>query len=191
MPTRATLFWALLISFRTFEPLKASLSKSALLTDLRHGSLVTLMRHASSPRQRPMRRMPIKTTRARSVNWTIQEALPRVPSDRRCDARISQSGYAQQGQPVTLSELGDGGASMQADPTGSHARWLKDLISKTPAAGTNTVIITHFPNISEAFSASAAGLADGEALILQPRSQRDPTLVARIKIGEWDQLDAS
>jgi hypothetical protein len=45
-------------------------------------------------------------------------------------------------------------------------------------------------NVSEAFGASAAGLADGEALILQPVPQGDPTLIARIKIEEWNQLDA-
>jgi hypothetical protein len=70
-----------------------------------------------------------------------------------------------------------------------HARSLRALAGKPPTPGTNTLIITHFPNISEAFGAVAAGLADGEALILQPASQGDPTLVARVKIEEWNQLD--
>jgi hypothetical protein len=70
-----------------------------------------------------------------------------------------------------------------------RARWLKALANKAPTPGTNTLIITHFPNISEAFGASAAGLAEGEALILQPLPQGDPTLIARIRIEDWNQLD--
>jgi phosphohistidine phosphatase SixA len=98
--------------------------------------------------------------------------------------------YAELGEAVSMPELGDGSASMQADPTGSRARWLRALAGKTPTPGTNILMITHFPNISEAFGASDAGLADGEALILQPVPLGDPTRTARIKIEEWNQLDA-
>jgi phosphohistidine phosphatase SixA len=181
------------------------LPKAELLASLRHGGMVILMRHASSPRVAPdAAHVNVDNTRAErqldeggvASARAMGEALRRLlfpigqvlsnPTYR----AFETVRYAQLGKAVALAELGDGGASMKADPTGSHARWLRALADKAPPRRTNTLIITHFPNISEAFGAGAAWLADGEALILQPASQGDPTLVARIKIGEWNQLDA-
>jgi phosphohistidine phosphatase SixA len=179
--------------------------KAELLASLRHGGLVILMRHASSPRVAPDAAHANKdnvTTERQLDDSGIASARAMGEALRRLHIPIGAVlssptyraletvRYAQLGNAVTLPELGDGGASMQADPTGSRARWLRALAGKAPTPGTNTLIITHFPNISEEFGASAAGLADGEAVILQPASQGDPTLVARIKIEEWNQLDA-
>jgi hypothetical protein len=45
--------------------------------------------------------------------------------------------------------------------------------------------VTHYPNIIEAYPEGAAGLADGEALILHPDGHGGATLVARVMIGDW------
>jgi hypothetical protein len=70
----------------------------------------------------------------------------------------------------------------------SHAS--RKFTSKSPGSGTsrpheNTLIVTHFPNISEAYPQDAVGLADGEALILHPDGRGGATIVARVKIDEW------
>jgi phosphohistidine phosphatase SixA len=191
-----------LLSVAVGEPL----SKPALLASLRHGGLVILMRHASSPKVAPDAAHANKDNMSAerqlddsgvSSARAMGEALRRlrIPIGQVLSSptyrALETVRYAQLWKAVTLPELGDGGASMQVDPTGSHARWLRALAGKTPTSGTNTLIITHFPNISEAFGASAAGLADGEALILRPVPQGEPTLVVRIKIEEWNQLDAN
>jgi phosphohistidine phosphatase SixA len=97
---------------------------------------------------------------------------------------------AQLGQPKTYSQLGDGGQSMQADPTGTRAAWLRAKVAEKPVAGTNTIIVTHFPNVNEAFAKEAEGLADGEALVFRPDGQGGAPVIARIKIEEWPQLAA-
>jgi phosphohistidine phosphatase SixA len=204
---RALLFSGLTLTLALLGVTAAGpLSKSALLASLRHGGLVILMRHASSPRVAPDAAHANKdnvsaerqlddsgVASARAMGESLRRL--RIPIDQVLSSptyrALETVRYAQLGKALTLPELGDGGASMQADPTGSHARWLRALAGKAPTPGTNTLIITHFPNISEAFGASAAGLADGEALILQRVPPGDPTLVARIKIEEWNQLDAN
>jgi hypothetical protein len=57
----------------------------------------------------------------------------------------------------------------------------------TPDAG-NRLLITHGPNVSAAFPEHAAGMGEGEALILRPEANGDPAMVARIAITEWPDL---
>jgi hypothetical protein len=51
--------------------------------------------------------------------------------------------------------------------------------------GTNTIVVTHLPNITGAFPQLASGLEDGEALIFGPDGQGQAILVTRVKIEEW------
>jgi phosphohistidine phosphatase SixA len=98
---------------------------------------------------------------------------------------------AQLGQPQTYSQLGDdAGQSMQADPSGTRAAWLRTKVAERPSAGTNTIIVTHFPNVNEAFEKDAAGLAEGEALVFRPDGRGRASLVGRMKISDWPRLAA-
>ena len=97
---------------------------------------------------------------------------------------------AQLGQPQVYSQLGDGGQSMQADSTGKRAAWLQEKVAEIPTAGTDTIIVTHFPNVNEAFGKDAAGVADGEALLFRPNGHGGAVMIGRIKIEEWPQLSA-
>lgn len=98
--------------------------------------------------------------------------------------------FAQLGKPTTYPQLGDGGQSMIADKSGARGAWLRSKAAESPAVGKNTLIVTHFPNILEAYPTDAVGLADGDALIFHPDGRGAATLVARGKIDEWTHLDA-
>ena len=50
-------------------------------------------------------------------------------------------------KPETFDELGDAGNSMSADLTGKRAAWLRARVAQVPKAGTDTLIITHYPRI--------------------------------------------
>jgi phosphohistidine phosphatase SixA len=82
-------------------------------------------------------------------------------------------------------ELGDGGQSMQG-ASDAQAAWLRNTVSRAPK-GTNTIIVTHMPNIARAFPQWGA-VADGEAVVLRPDGQGGGTVVGRIKIDEWPRL---
>lgn len=181
-----------------------SLSGKDLLAALRAGGYVILMRHASSPRESP------SSTVADADNPHLERQLDEAG---RSSARemgealrhlkipigdvFSSSTYraletiklAQLGQAITLPQLGDSGQSMMADKSGARGAWLRAKAAQLPAAGKNTLIVTHFPNISEAYSQDAAGLADGEALILHPDGRGAAQIVARVKIDEWPRFE--
>ena len=93
--------------------------------------------------------------------------------------------YAELGKARPVEELGDNGQSMKGG-TEAQAVWLRDAVKKFPT-GTNTILVTHFPNIRGAFPESA-DVADGEALVFGPDGKGGATLVGRIKIEEWPKL---
>ena len=60
--------------------------------------------------------------------------------------------------------------------------WLQKRVREFPS-NTNTVLITHVPNVSAAFPETPA-IDQGEALVFAPAGR----LVGRIKIEEWPGL---
>jgi phosphohistidine phosphatase SixA len=182
-----------------------SLSGKAMVAALRTGGYVLVMRHASSPRTPPD---PVQANvdnvqherqlddQGRASARAMGEAIRRlrIPIGQVLSSptyrALETIRLAELGQPKTYLQLGDGGQSMQADPTGTGAAWLRAKVAEGPTAGLNTVIVTHFPNVNEAFAKDAAGLADGEALVFRPDGRGGALVIGRIKIEEWPQLAA-
>jgi hypothetical protein len=88
--------------------------------------------------------------------------------------------------PRTVLELGDGGQSMQG-VTEAQAAWLQGKITQLPTRA-NTIVVTHFPNMSRAFPQWTSGLADGESLVFGSDGEGGTKLIARIKIEEWPRM---
>ena len=179
------------------------LSGKDLISTLRQGGYVIVMRHASSPRTPPdpAQANPDNVAHERQLDdvgrssvRAMGEALRRlhIPVGQVLSSptyrALETVRLAQLGEPKAYSQLGDSGQSMQADPSGARAAWLRTKVADSPLPGTNTIIVTHFPNITEAFAQNAAGLADGEGLIFRPDSRGGASLVGRVKIDEWARL---
>lgn len=177
-----------------------TLSGRALVEALHHGGYVLLMRHAHSPDAAPDKATadPGNTALERQLDANGRDTamamgrairqlhipIAAVLSSPTYRARetLRLAGF---GAPVTFAELGDGGHSMQADAVAGQASWLRARAAEPPAPGSNTLIVTHMPNIASAFAAEASGIADGEALVFKPRATDTPELIAKIKIEEW------
>ncbi len=184
-------------------PQGSSLSGRDLVTALRGGGYVILMRHASSPgkppeaaqanadnirRERQLDAEGIATARAmgealQRLHIPIGEVLS-SPTYR----ALETVRLAELGRPLTAPELGEGGSGVVLDTSGARASWLKAKLAEAPPAGKNTIIVTHYPNIVEAYPEGAQGLTEGEALILHPDGRGAAPIVARVKIDEWARL---
>jgi phosphohistidine phosphatase SixA len=180
-----------------------SLSGKAMVAALRTGGYVLVMRHASSPRAPPdppqadadnVQHERQLDDQGRASARAMGEAMRRlrIPIGQVLSSptyrALETIRLAQLGPPTTFSQLGDGGQSMAADPIGTRAAWLRTKAAESPTVGTNTIIVTHFPNVNEAFSKDAIALADGEALIFRPDGHGGAVLIGHIKIEEWPQL---
>jgi len=174
-----------------------------LVAALHNGGYVILMRHASSPRTPPdpaqanpdnIQHERQLDDQGRSSARAMGEALHQlhIPIGQVLSSptyrALETIHLAQLGQPKTDDHLGDSGQSMQGDSSGRRAAWLRQTVAQRPAVGTNTIIVTHFPNINEAFANDATGLGDGEALVFHPDGQGAASFVRRVKIAEWPQF---
>jgi hypothetical protein len=92
------------------------------------------------------------------------------------------------GPAIDVAELGDGGQAMQAHAKQSHIDWLRRAVVVPPRAGTNTLLVTHGPNILDAFAERAADIDDGEIMVFRPDGRGSATLIARVRITEWPTL---
>ena len=88
----------------------------------------------------------------------------------------------------TFDELGDGWLGMAVQSPAAAAAWLRAKSQEAPRAGTNTLIVTHAPNIQGAFGQSANGIADGEMMVFRPDGRGSATLVTRLKIEDWPRI---
>jgi phosphohistidine phosphatase SixA len=184
----------------------ASLTGKDLTAGLQRGGYVILMRHASSPGTPPdpAQAAPDNLHHERQLD-EVGRASARAMGDAFHRLRIpigqvlSSPTYRaletarladlEPAQPY--AQLGDAGQSMTADPSGTRGAWLRGTVAQAPKPGTDTLIITHAPNITEAFPTESVGLADGEALIFRPDGQGGAFLVARVKIQDWPRLAAA
>jgi len=173
------------------------LSGEALVNALQRGGYVIVMRHTSSPNDAPDK----KTANADNVKLerqldetgrTTATAMGKALRDLKIPLgevlasptyrALETVRYAQFGAPHPYPELGDNGRSMQGG-TEAQAAWLRNRVTQFPS-GSNTILVTHFPNIRDAFP-QASGVADGEALVFGPDGKGGAALVARIKIEQW------
>jgi phosphohistidine phosphatase SixA len=183
--------------------LTQTLSGDALIKALQRGGYVFVMRHASSPREAPTREAanPDNVKRERQLDDTGRATAAAMGQALR-DLKIpigsvvtSPTYRALQTVrlaglpgPRTADELGDRGQSMTG-VSEARAAWLKKQILERPK-GTNTILVTHLPNMTAAFPQETTGLADGETLIFGPDGQGGARLVARLTIEQWSTMHA-
>jgi phosphohistidine phosphatase SixA len=180
----------------------ALLEPDQLISALRQGGYVLVIRHASSPRELPderaadaanVRRERQLDERGRTTATAMGEALRdlKIPVG---DVLTSPTYRARETvrlaglpNPEIHVEIGDGGESM-AGVTDAHVAWLRERAGRPPKPGTNTIIVSHMPNIPRAFPAAGPEVAEGEALFLRPDGSGNASLVGRITIDEWPRL---
>jgi phosphohistidine phosphatase SixA len=177
-----------------------TLQGEALVRALQKGGFVIVMRHTSSPRDVPDKKTanPDNVKPERQLDEegrTTATAMGKALRDLKIPVgevftsptyrALETVKYAQLGKAQPVEALGDNGQSMQGG-TEAQAAWLRKAVTQFKA-GTNTILVTHFPNIRGAFP-ELTDVADGEALVYGPDGKGGATLVGRIKIEEWGKL---
>lgn len=175
-----------------------TLSGPALVKALRQGGYVIVMRHASTERDKPDVRAAnpdnlnqerqldqLGALSAQAFGKALKHLKIRIgevltsPTYR----AVETARLANLNDPRPQVELGENGGDMRK-ASAAQAAWLRQAVTQFPS-GTNTIMITHLPNISAAFPELMPPPRDGEAIVFGPDGKGGAVVVARVAIDEW------
>jgi len=177
----------------------------ALATALRAGGHVILVRHgATFPDQAdtdPFHPENIAAQRnlndnGKALAKTFGEALRQagVPV-----GKVYTSNFNRAYETATLAgftdiektaDLTEGGLVVSPNENNRRAEALRKLLAAAPKAGTNTVLISHKPNIIDALGKDWFEVKEGEASIFRPENGKY-LLVARVQMADWPRIAAA
>lgn len=85
-------------------------------------------------------------------------------------------------------DITEGGLVVSPVENNRRAAALRKLVSVPPAAGTNVVIVSHKPNIMDAFGKDWFDVREGEASVFRPDGNGGHRLIVRVQASEWSKL---
>jgi broad specificity phosphatase PhoE len=195
----------LLATFTAFAQTPAALDDKALVSTLRSGGLVIVVRHgATFPDQADTDPFHIDNIAAqRNLNdngkalaKTFGESLKQIGVP---VGRVYTSQFNRAYETAVLAgfkniektpDLTEGGLVVSPNENNRRAEALRKMLAVAPSPGTNTVLITHKPNIIDALGKDWFEVKEGEASIFRPENGRY-TLVARVQMADWSRVAAA
>ena len=105
--------------------------------------------------------------------------------------RAIETGRLIGGGDVTPTlDVTEGGLVATPIENDRRAAALKELVTTPPAPGTNTIIVTHKPNLVDAFGSDWLSSKEADAAVFKPDGRDHATLVARLSADEWIKVGA-
>ena len=92
------------------------------------------------------------------------------------------------GEVQSTADLTEGGLVVTPIENDRRAKALRGLAATVPPPGTNVVLITHKPNIMDAFGKDWFDVREGEASIFKPDGRGGRAVVARVQAADWSKL---
>ena len=89
------------------------------------------------------------------------------------------------GEVTSTVDVTEGGLVVTPDENNRRAQAFRKLASTPPPAGSNVVVVSHKPNIMDAFGKDWFDVREGEASVFKPDGQCGYKPVVRIKSDEW------
>ena len=88
------------------------------------------------------------------------------------------------------ADLTEGGLVVSPDENNRRSEAFRKILGTVPKAGTNTILITHYPNIIAALGKDWFDVKEGEASIFRPENGTYK-LVTRLQMDEWPHIAAA
>jgi broad specificity phosphatase PhoE len=85
------------------------------------------------------------------------------------------------------ADFTEGGLIVSPNENNRRAEAFRKALAAAPNPGTNTIIITHKPNIVDALGKDWFEVKEGEASIFRPENG-SYQLIARVQMDEWPRL---
>lgn len=103
--------------------------------------------------------------------------------------RAVETGRLISGKDVkTTADISEGGLVVTPIENDRRTEAMRRLAATPPAKGMNTLVVSHKPNILDAFGKDWFDVREGEASIFRPDGAGKFVLVGRVQAGEWAEL---
>lgn len=94
------------------------------------------------------------------------------------------------GEVQTIPDLAEAGAALSPEEKDRRAQALRILVALHPPVDSNLVIVSHKPNIVDAFGEDWSDVREGEASVFEPDGEGGFKLIVRVQADEWAQLSS-
>src|SRR5262245_33927699 len=94
------------------------------------------------------------------------------------------------GEVKSSPDFSEGGLVVTPIENDRRAAAMRKVAATVPPAGSNVVVVSHKPNILDAFGKDWYDVSEGEASVFKPDGN-GYKLVARVKADQWEKLAAS
>ncbi len=188
------------LSLFTVAPALAQQSVPALREPLKAGGYVIVLRHGATPPDQadtdPLHPENVAQQRqltdkgraeAKALGETFKQAgipLGKVYSSK-FNRAIETARLIGGKEPETTLDVTIGQLVITGNETRRRAEALRAMAATPPAAGTNTLIVTHHPNIVDAFGKDWFDVHEGEASIFKPDGAGKYVPVAQVQVSQW------
>jgi len=85
------------------------------------------------------------------------------------------------------ADITEGGLIVSPNENGRRAEALRKMLATAPKPGTNTILISHKPNIVDALGRDWFDVREGEASVFRPENGKY-VLVARLQMDAWPRI---
>jgi broad specificity phosphatase PhoE len=118
---------------------------------------------------------------------TLQIPLGKVYTSR--FYRAVETGRLVSGKEVApLADISEGGQVVTPIENDRRAEALRKLAATPPEPGTNTLIVSHKPNIIDAFGKDWFDVKEGEASVFRPDGNGKYVLAGKLQAAQWPEL---
>jgi phosphohistidine phosphatase SixA len=102
--------------------------------------------------------------------------------------RAIETGRLAFGEPQPTADVTEGGQVVTPIENNRRMAAMRKLVATAPPPGTNVAVVTHKPNIMDAFGKDWFDIREGEISIFKPDGAGGYRLVARVQADEWAKL---
>ena len=179
------------------------LSSAELISDLRLGGYVIVFRHGAtvsdqggtdsmSRKSVPVQRQLSEMGRAQATLIGVSMRKLKIPVALVVTSTIQRAvdtarllGF---GDVIATDDLAESGPEASPEDSNRRAQAFRKLVAERPPADNNVVIVSHKPNITDAFGKDWSNVREGEASIFEPDGNGNYRLIARVQADIWAEL---
>ena len=194
------LFNAVLLSFFAACASAQTADLKALTSAMKQGGYVVVFRHGATNRDQAdtdplnhdnIARQRVLSTSGIDVAKQVGAAFKKLGIQfgyvytSKFNRAVETGKLMSGGEVSSTLDITEGGLVVTPIENDRRAEALRKLAGVVPAAGKNTLIVTHKPNILDAFGKDWFEVKEGEASVFKPDGSGKAVLVARVQAVDW------